>query len=137
MDKNPIQDAIRRDRREQELGENPVCMCCGNEDFWALMKVPEKLLQGHHVAGQAHDPELTACICLNCHFIEHENLRREGVSLKPSRSFLERLAEILTAIGAFLRTLADRCVIWAEQLLNLVGILDRDFDGWREIPEAR
>lgn len=137
MEKKPIQDAARRARRERKLGENPVCMFCGTDEFWALIKAPQKILQEHHVAGRAHDSGLTACICQNCHARIHEILRSDGISLRPKSSFLERLAEILAAIGSFLRVLADRCVHWAERLLDLVRILDERFGTWRETAEAR
>lgn len=136
MEKKPIQDAERRARRERKLGENPVCNSCGNEDFWALIEAPEKLLQEHHVAGRQHDAALTLCFCMNCHALLHEDQRKAGVSLKPTSTFPERLAEMLVAIGTLLKSLGERMILWGEQLFELVCALTKNLPEWLDLPEA-
>lgn len=134
---NPIGAAARRTRREEILGENPICLLCGEKEFWALILAPEKLLENHHVAGKAHDPDLTLTICLNCHARQHELLRVAGASMKPANSFLERLALILRGLGVHLQILADKFVVWAQMLLDLVTDLDAKFPKWRECEGAK
>ncbi len=136
MEKKPIQNAERQARRERKLGENPVCIRCGTEDFWALIEAPKRLLQEHHVAGRRHDSELTACLCMNCHAILHEELRKAGVSLKPTSTWPERLAEMLVAIGTLLRSLGERLILWGEKLYEFILALTKHFPEWRDLPEA-
>lgn len=123
MDRNPIQNAERQARRERKLGAHPVCMLCGNEDIWALREAPDRFLEEHHVAGRQHDTELTAAICFNCHAVVHEKLRQRGVSLSPASSYPERLAEMLVAIGTFLKMLGERLILYGEQLFESVCAL--------------
>lgn len=136
MEKKPIQDAERRARRERKLGESPVCMLCHSDEFWALREAPEELLEEHHVAGRKHDAELTAAICFNCHAIMHEKLRQAGASLSAASSFPERLAEMLVAIGTFLKSLGERLILYGQQLFELIRALSKHFPEWLNLPEA-
>ena len=119
-DQHPIRTARRKALREERLGKNAFCLFCGYCCLESLTKVSRKwleskelspdwidrLVEDHHVAGEAHDPDLFVTLCLNCHREVTESLAREGVSMHPERNIPKLVALILRASAAFFETLA-------------------------------
>jgi hypothetical protein len=58
--------------------------------------------------GEAHDPDLTAFVCRNCHYLATENLLQAGVSMFPEADPLKRAAIQLRALSVHQRMLADK-----------------------------
>jgi hypothetical protein len=128
---------VGRERRAEErlrlLGENAVCVVCGERERAALKKAGRRLIEFHHLAGEANDPELGVFLCLTHHRILTEQMRDAGVQLDddPERVFLERLREVLVGIGLALVAIGEALLRWAQDLGAEVGRLDREAQGWR------
>jgi hypothetical protein len=57
---NEIRRSARRERAYQRLGtRNPRCIYCDETEPLVMEK--------HHIAGQAYDPDTTVITCRNCH----------------------------------------------------------------------
>jgi hypothetical protein len=129
---------VRKVHRQRLLGSDAFCAFCGEPDFVKLMKVKRsRLLERHHVGGQANEPSLTIVLCRNCHAVETTRMLDAAVPLRADgRALPERLGAVLEALAVFFESLA--CVLreWAGRLLRLVAALDRDAPGWRDLPEA-
>ena len=144
MEENAIQNATRRAKQKRRLGKDAECALCGFAEPEGLRRVPlsklnreaRRIIEQHHVVGRANDPELTIPLCLICHAKATEQLRSVGASMRPSRTFLEKLIAILKALGAFLKELGERFVRWANELAACVQALDAKYPAWREMPEA-
>lgn len=131
-DQQPIRTARRRVLREDRLGDNSFCLFCGYACLESLTTVSRKWLEGrgvskdwidgllekHHVVGEAHDPDLTVTLCLNCHREITEGLVREGVSMHPEKNSLKLIALVLRASAAFFESLAASYRKWAALLEN-------------------
>lgn len=52
-------------RKINELGRNPKCQICGENDITMLIPTAKSLLEKHHIAGN-HEGE-TIIVCRNCH----------------------------------------------------------------------
>lgn len=78
----------------------------------------DRLLEEHHVLGEAHDPDLTVTLCLNCHREITEGLAREGVSMHPERNPLKLIALMLRASAVLFENLAASYRKWAALLEN-------------------
>lgn len=104
-----------------------VCMFCGDLN-------PE----AHHICGKANDNDLTGDLCQKDHIEIHEDLRATGVDLSHDtcRTVLERLGDILVAVGTFLIRLGTTLCEWAGKLLGIVLALDQHYPQWRDLPEA-
>lgn len=126
----PIRTARRKALREERLGKNGCCLFCGYGCLESLTKVSskwleskglstdriERLLEDHHVVGEAHDPDLFVTLCLNCHREITEGLAREGVSMRPEKSVRKLVALILRASATFFEALAKSYRKWANLL---------------------
>ena len=141
MNPNPIANDARRARRARRLPPEARCLLCGQANPVVLKpangKLPDSVLEEHHIAGWRIDEDLTAILCANCHLLNHELLRIAGVDLKrPSTNLLEQLLTWLTAIGAFLHALADSALALAARLRALLTALDHDLPAWRTLSES-
>jgi hypothetical protein len=119
-DQNPIRTARRASQRKARLGNEAFCLFCGYACLESLTRVSRKwieekgisakwidrLLEDHHVVGEAHDSELTTTLCLNCHREITEGLAREGVSMHPERNPKKRAALVLKASATHFENLA-------------------------------
>jgi hypothetical protein len=140
MNPNPIANDARRARRARRLPADARCLLCGQDNPVVLSpakgKLPDSVLEEHHIVGWRIDEDLTAVVCANCHLLNHELLRTAGVDLKrPSKNLLEQLLTWLTAISAFLRALADSAHALAVRLRTLIATLDNHQPTWRNLPE--
>lgn len=75
-----------------------------------------RLLQDHHVVGEAHDPDLIVTLCLNCHREITEGLAAEGVSMHPQGNLLKLIALMLIASAVLFESLAASYRKWAALL---------------------
>lgn len=127
---HPIRTARRRALRRARLGDNPFCLFCGYACLESLTTVSRKwleargvsqdwidrLLEEHHAAGEAHDPDLTVTLCLNCHREITEGLVREGVSMHPEKNLPKLVALMLRASAVLFESLAASYRKWASLL---------------------
>jgi hypothetical protein len=134
---NPIQNDAREARRKARLGRDAVCILCGCNQWVALTPVPRSLLEAHHVACKANDGDMTVPLCRNCHAITTEELRRCDAATGAPAHRLARLVAILRAIGAFLKLLGEKMMLWANELAEFVNALDRRYPHWRQLAEAQ
>jgi hypothetical protein len=128
METDPRGNDRRRILRRREFGVEPACVFCGKTEPIAF----------HHVAGAANDPDLEGPVCLNCHAVNHEEMRRLGVPLSrtPPRSLLEKIEALLRGLAAFFRLLAESALDFAERLAALIRALDVHLPAWRDLGEA-
>jgi len=131
-DQHPIRTARRKALREHRLGKDAFCLFCGYGCLESLTKVSRKwlesngvprdsidrLLEDHHVVGEAHDPDLLVTLCLNCHREVTEGLAREGVSMRPEKNISKLVPLILRASAVFFEALAKSYRKWASLLEN-------------------
>lgn len=115
---DPLGKALRKGRRQRRLGENPACVFCGETSPEALRRVKRKILERHHVAGIANDPQLTVVLCRNCHAKLTEGQLDHGLALDhdQDRGTLERLEQVLRGLALFFSELSIRLVGWADEL---------------------
>ena len=87
MRADPIGNDVRKLRRARRLGPGAACVICGEANRDQLKRMSRSLLERHHLAGRANDPELTVVVCLNHHARLSEAQRDSGVDLHedPSR----------------------------------------------------
>jgi len=77
-----MRTARRKALRKDRFGGNDFCLFCGYACLESLTQVSrqwletrgmiqkerlDRLLEEHHVVGEAHDPALLVTLCLNCH----------------------------------------------------------------------
>jgi hypothetical protein len=131
-DQRPIRTARRKVRREDRLGSNAFCLFCGYACLESLTTVSRKwleargiskewidrLLEDHHIVGEAHDPDLTITLCLNCHREITEALASEGVSMHPEKNLDKLMVLRLRASAVLFESLAAANRKWANQLEN-------------------
>jgi hypothetical protein len=129
-DQQPIRTARRNALREERLGGNAFCLLCGYACLESLTRVSgkwlemrgiskdriERLLEEHHIVGEAHDPDLTVTLCLNCHREIAEGLAREGVSMRPEKNLRKLIALMLRASAVLFEFLAASYRKWASLL---------------------
>ncbi len=143
-DTSRAQTLARSATRRRQVPEDAACVLCGERD--PLVLTPEtspttaaaarRLLEAHHVAGRAHEPDMTVWLCRNDHAKLTEVMRAGGVSMQPQANILERLIAVLTGVGRFLVALGETCLRWAAALARLLMGLDAAHPGWRAMPEA-
>lgn len=120
-DNNPKKTATRAAKQRRRLPPNAVCNTCGESD--------PIVLEQHHIAGRAHDPDTTIILCKNCHKKATEGQLREGVPLGATTSFPDRLAAMLAGLAAFFRFLADAFDRLVEQVKDFAGSHDAQLAG--------
>jgi hypothetical protein len=129
----PIQTARRKALRRDRFGSNNFCLFCGYGCLESLTQVSrrwleargtreerlDRLLEEHHVAGDAHDPDLLVTLCLNCHREITEGLAREGVSMHPETNIHKLVALALRGSAVLFEFLAASYRKWASLLEEL------------------
>ena len=132
-DQKPIQTARRKALRRDRFGNNNFCLFCGYGCLESLTQVSRRwleargihkerlnrLLEEHHVVGEAHDPDLLVTLCLNCHREITEGLACEGVSMHPERNIHKLVALVLRGSAVFFEFLASSYRKWASLLEEL------------------
>lgn len=131
-DQNPIRTARRKTLRKNRLGSYAFCLFCGYSCLESLTDVSRKwleakgiskdridhLLEKHHIVGEAHDPDLTVTLCLNCHREITEGLACEGVSMHPEKNVYKLIALMLRGSAVLFEFLATSYRKWASLLEN-------------------
>jgi hypothetical protein len=129
-DQHPIRTARRKALRQNRLGDDAFCLFCGYACLESLTNVSRKwleargvskdwidrLLEKRHVVGEAHDPDLTITLCLNCHREITEGLAREGVIMRPERNLRKLIALVLRGSATHFEFLAVSYRRWASLL---------------------
>ena len=126
-DPDPIGRDLTRTRAERRLPDGARCALCGERDGEVLAErraksVSRSVLEAHHVAGQANDPDLTVTLCLNCHqrFSARMPTRGMDLLLDPDRSVPERLVAVLRGLALLFEQLAASLTDWARQLAQTI-----------------
>jgi hypothetical protein len=131
-DQRPIRTARRKSQREERFGSDSFCLLCGYGCLESLTRVTQqwleakgfdrgqlaRLLEKHHVAGEAHDPDLLVTLCLNCHREITEGLASEGISMRPENDHRKLIAPMLIASAVLFESLAKSYRKWATLLEN-------------------
>jgi hypothetical protein len=137
MEHDPIQNDVRRARRERVLGPDAACALCGVTTPEALLRVDRSLLQAHHVLSEAIDDTFTVPVCRNCHAILTEGQLRQGCAFQPQRTIPECLIAIFAHLCALFLDLAALFTMWRGKVTGFVGGLDMDYPDWRNKAWAR
>jgi hypothetical protein len=125
-----MRTARRKVLRKDRFGGNNFCLFCGYACLESLTRVTrqwleakgvprellDRLLEDHHVIGEAHDPDLIVTLCLNCHREITEGLAREGVSMYPERNIYKLVAVVLRGSAVLFEFLASSYRKWASLL---------------------
>jgi hypothetical protein len=122
-DKNPKRTARRGEKQRRRVPPDAICVGCGETKPY--------LLEEHHVMGKAHEPDLTAPLCRNCHAKATEGQLREEVPLTATDNVFDCVAAIFDALAAFFRFLADSFNRLAGQVRSSMGRLDAECPEWR------
>jgi len=131
-DQSPIRTARRQVLREDRIGSQAFCLFCGYACLESLTQVSRKwleakgispsrldrLLEEHHIIGDAHDPDLMVTLCLNCHREITEGLACEGVSMHPEKNLRRLIALVFRASAVLFESLASSYRKWAKLLEN-------------------
>lgn len=131
-DQSPIRTARRKLLREERVGSDAFCLFCGYACLESLTQVSRKwleakgishsrldrLLEEHHIVGEAHDPDLMVTLCLNCHREITEGLACEGVSMRPEKNLRRLIASVFRASAVLFESLASSYRKWAKLLEN-------------------
>ena len=125
-----MRTARRKALRKDRFGGNDFCLFCGYACLESLTRVTrrwleakgvprdllDRLLEEHHIFGEAHDPDLLVTLCLNCHREITEGLAREGVSMYPEKNVHKLIALVLRASAVLFEFLASSYRRWASLL---------------------
>ena len=130
-DPNPAKTAAREEGRARCWGPNAACWGCGENRHPALLQV-------HHPAGRAHDPNFTVLLCRNCHAIATDDQIREEIALGPQPTPQRRHVARLRANATYHRRAAesdDRAADELEALFEALGPLDSATHNTKEIQD--
>lgn len=130
-ERDPLDALLRRGRKARRLPQDAACAICGETN--------PLLLEVHHVAGFANDPEMVVVLCLNHHRAQSADQRAAGIDLDSGqdRTLLEQVVAWLRGLALFFAALAIACRDMADRLAALTAQLDANYPRWRELPEAR
>lgn len=137
IERDPIGNDARRRRQVARLGTNPSCLLCSERDLDTLRPLPAPLLEEHHIAGRANDPNAAVILCRNCHAKATAGMLRGGMQLaqEDGRSAPEKIVQFLHGLALFFEMLAAACEGWAVRLTSHVASLDANLPAWRELPQ--
>jgi len=138
MNEDAIRNAARKSRRTSKVPPGTTCFLCGESDPEVLIKVGRTMLDFHHFAGEASDPDLGGFLCPTCHRKRQIELTNAGVELtRRPRNLLEVIAAVLTGVGQTLKAVGEHLLAYSEQLWSCVAALDESCPQWRTLPEAQ
>ena len=100
-------EARERQAKRRLRSEDPVCHLCGNNDW--------RVLELHHIAGQAYDKGAKVVVCGNCH-------AKVGDAQCDHPPGPGKTPSLLEMIGRFLLGWSDICAFVAERF--------REFGSW-------
>lgn len=133
-DYDPMTRPRRLQRRSRDLGPNARCAGCGILDIDVLGKFSRRrLLEEHHVLGQAHAPDDTIILCRNCHAQYTAAQIDDGVPLTPQPSHLERFFAQVQGAASTLGVVSRGLLRAADEAReHVVSTLDQKFPDWRK-----
>ena len=129
---------VQREVRRLRLGPGvKACALCGESDLAGLKRASRGLIEFHHLAGEASDPDLGAFLCLTHHaWCTEAMLVGIRIDRAERRSLLERLEAVLRGEAVFFQLAAKIRVSQADELAALVGALDAEHPSWRTLESA-
>jgi hypothetical protein len=134
-----IRREVRREIRRLRLGaDRPTpCAVCGETDPDLLKRASQRLVEFHHLGGEANDPDLGVFLCLTHHRWCTIRMEDAGIPLRRSehRCLLERLEAVLRGLAIFFELAAQVLTVLADELAGLIVELDRSHQGWREVDQ--
>jgi len=137
---DPMRNEARRARQARRLPLDSACALCGETDPAVLREdslLPStlRLLQMHHVLGEANDEAVVVCLCLTCH-AKATAAQLDAAALPPGSSprCLERIVYSMRSLGSFFQLLADWCHRCAELVTQVVRSLDAHVPSWWMLP---
>lgn len=116
---DPIGRDLTKSRAKRRLPAEAHCVLCLERDPEVLGLRPDpSVLEVHHIAGAANDPQLTVVLCLNCHQRMSARMPAYGVELDRSqkRSTAEKVVSLLRGLAVFFELLAKSLMAWAGKL---------------------
>ncbi len=128
--RDPMDALIRRERKVRKLPPNAACVFCGETN--------PIVLEVHHLAGVANEPDKTSVLCLNHHRTQSARQRGAGIELNSEgeRMLPDRLIAWLRGLGLLFTGLAGSCIEMADRLATFSLGLDAHCPAWRTMPEA-
>ena len=134
-----IRRQVRREIRRLRLGaDRPTpCAVCGEADPDLLRRASRRLVEFHHLGGEANDPDLGVFLCLTHHGWCTIRMEDAGIPLSRGerRNLLERLEAVLRGLAIFFELAARMLRVLADDLARLIAELDRSYQGWREFDQ--
>ena len=130
MNRTRAKKAVRGARLLKRFGPDAACAWCGESRLHLL-------LEFHHPAGRAHDPDLTIILCRNCHAIASEGQHCGAVPMKAQADILARQIARHRALAAFYRDAADSEERAAEDLRDFADSLDAKHSNFNECRRKR
>ncbi len=134
-----IRRQVRREIARIRLGTDELvgCAICGETEPALLRRASRRLIEFHHLAGEANDPDLGVFLCLTHHRWCTIRMEEAGIPLgrDERRCLLERLEAVLRGLAIFFELAAKVLRVLAEDLARLIAELDRSHQGWREIDQ--
>ncbi|MGI8557666.1 MAG: hypothetical protein ACR2ND_05070 [Solirubrobacteraceae bacterium] len=96
------------------------------------------MLEVHHIAGHANEPDKTVVLCLNHHRTQSADQKAVGIDLEADhdRTCIDRIVAWLRGLGLFFSGLAKSCAEMADRLAAFSLGLDANYPMWRTMPEA-
>lgn len=135
-----IRREVRREVRRIRLGTDGrvSCALCGIDRLEVLRRASRHLVEFHHLAGDANDPDLGIFLCLTHHELCTE-LMRDGIPLDHAtpRVLLERLVGILRGHAIYFSLAGPIFDLVADAVAAQVNALDQTFPAWRDLEESQ
>jgi hypothetical protein len=118
--------------RKSHKGPGGCCPWCGATEGLKSFII-------HHPGGRANDPDLTIRLCPRCADRADGLLTKHNVNLKhdAERSLPDVVVAVLVGIALVLWEWVKRLFYWAARIDAFKDVLDRDYPGWRAMPEAQ
>ena len=103
----------RLEQRYRKLGtRNPVCVCCGHDDPFAL--------ELHHIAGRNHHDDV-AIVCRNCHRRLSDNQLDHPEDRDGQDTMLATIGHYLMGLADLFRMLAETLLEFGKALIDLAN----------------
>lgn len=130
----------RRAKEARRFGHQPAaCLFCGPLPYAALVDpaIAHRLFELHHIVGYDPDPDLVVSLCRNCHYALSMGMLDVGWTARVTPpNPVVTTDQILRALAAFFKALAEACLRYAERLAAGISQLDGALPTWRAVLEG-